>query len=631
MESEATIYDELHKRIARWLSERGIEKFEMEHKGDVVKVIVNGEEVAEVKMRIVENRVIYKTEGKWVDEDAERILELINKVKKGEAKPYQIRALLVTDGGYKAKKKEIYAGTTSVIQAILYKQFGMEIYYGGQSDLTKNGLKPILMAHLGGEEGAKVVDMIKADLENGIKALEDRKRRMDLLLKALTFLNQVEISIIHANKETGKNWNDITKIKKILEKRIKMFLTKLRLGKGGEVCLVDCNDGKLTLTYEYESYARIIAPLLYYIGKDASPDEVMKFLAYIVLFDGYTSGQVSLVAGNFSAKKKQLPLDIYDKLVLYMLVLAKYNIAVKRLYIGKNRFEISFDPEYVIRMFMVTWNEVSELLGWAEKYAKSRDHVFRKLKHIKLRIAKPNIIEIAGVKINIWLGTVKKGKSQKLLIRYHPKSMESLDRVVKVLKDAGFEEGLHFTIKIPKNGKPGYVHLRIPTGLWRLVELSKAGVNWAERTLKQLRDIAKERGFELLEEYLKPAMEAETIDPKGMSIEYPEKRIKATVKDIKMEWRRGVWPKIIVIYEIDGKEKSFNIIWRIMKNRGIYKQIYANVWLNEERGVVLAALTGDESLKKKKGTAMLTAKHLLALVRFKGIGWNLLKWYITQK
>ena len=55
--------------------------------------------------------------------------------------------------------------------------------------------------------------------------------------------------------------------------------------------------------------------------------------------------------------------------------------------------------------------------------------------------------------------------------------------------------------------------------------------------------------------------------------------------------------------------------------------VQAGVKLNyDAKAAVLAALVGDESIKGKK-KAMLTAKHLFALARYKGIGWELLRWY----
>ncbi|MEM0463913.1 PaRep2b protein [Pyrobaculum sp.] len=55
-------------------------------------------------------------------------------------------------------------------------------------------------------------------------------------------------------------------------------------------------------------------------------------------------------------------------------------------------------------------------------------------------------------------------------------------------------------------------------------------------------------------------------------------------------------------------------------------RVIACMKLNYEKAAVLAALTGDESLRGKK-RATLTAKHLFAMARIKGVGWGLLRWY----
>ena len=41
---------------------------------------------------------------------------------------------------------------------------------------------------------------------------------------------------------------------------------------------------------------------------------------------------------------------------------------------------------------------------------------------------------------------------------------------------------------------------------------------------------------------------------------------------------------------------------------------------------MLAVLTSDESIKGEEKVT-LTAKHLFALARYRGIGWDLLWWY----
>ncbi|AAL63077.1 paREP2b [Pyrobaculum aerophilum str. IM2] len=49
--------------------------------------------------------------------------------------------------------------------------------------------------------------------------------------------------------------------------------------------------------------------------------------------------------------------------------------------------------------------------------------------------------------------------------------------------------------------------------------------------------------------------------------------------------------------------------------------------LNDEKALVLAALLGDGAIREKRGSITLTARHLLALAKYKGAGWELLRWY----
>jgi len=206
---------------------------------------------------------------------------------------------------------------------------------------------------------------------------------------------------------------------------------------------------------------------------------------------------------------------------------------------------------------------------------------------------------------------------------YQPRSANAFDAAVKALKDAGFEEGVHFIAKRPEGGERGYIRLRIPTGLWRLEELRRLGVDWADKALKRLEEIAKARGFSnLLEEYLRPAMEAETVDPRGLVVDDAERGLKAVVRGVRVE-REGGRPRVVVEYEVGGDVTSFSFIWGVRKGGGIV----AGLDLNDEKALMMTALLGDKAIMGKKGHMTLSAKHLFALARLRGIGWELLRWY----
>ncbi|WP_309544141.1 PaRep2b protein [Pyrobaculum aerophilum] len=135
--------------------------------------------------------------------------------------------------------------------------------------------------------------------------------------------------------------------------------------------------------------------------------------------------------------------------------------------------------------------------------------------------------------------------------------------------------------------------------------------------------MAKARGLpELVEEYLKPAIEAETVDPRGLVVEEAERGIKAVIRDVRV-MREGGRPRVIVEYEVNGVTKSFSFIWGVT-TRG---RVIAGVNLNDERALALAALLDDETIRGKRNVVTLYAKHLFALARLKGVGWELLSWY----
>lgn len=80
-------------------------------------------------------------------------------------------------------------------------------------------------------------------------------------------------------------------------------------------------------------------------------------------------------------------------------------------------------------------------------------------------------------------------------------------------------------------------------------------------------------------------------------------------------------------YEVRDEAKSFSFAWDVRTGG----RVKANVRLDYEKAAVLAALTGDESLRGREGIVTLTAKHLFAMAKIKGAGWGLLRWYAGVK
>ncbi|MEM3836071.1 PaRep2b protein [Pyrobaculum sp.] len=751
---DAERWETLLARLAYWLGERGVEKA-VARRGrseggavkDAVEIVVDDAVVAEVEARAVkeEGKVVFSVRGEWAREEGEKAAGLANEVEPGGAEGFELRALLATDGGYKADSK-VYATTTSPLQAALYRRFGMGVEYGGMGYLTEEGFKPLLAASLSKEKGgAEVVEAIKRDLEEGLETLlDDAELRKELKAKALRLLGEIDISIRGVDKSTEEGRRKAEEARRRIEERIVKFLSELRLGEDGAVCLVDCKFGEPALTYRHEPYARVVAPLVHYIASDAPEEEVAKFLAYAILFDGHVrTGEVYLALGNFRVDddRKRLPLDMYDKIALYVVLAAKYGVGVRRVYVREGEARLYLDLKYAARAFVAAWGRLSALLRWGGEQG-LRDHVFKKLEgvrryvedyadkikieyalqgnkatvvfrdergdevarinirwdgkslhayfdgskesaerlasilnalgadaeakkyggrwHVELTTgsiaairraewleavrslvealhasgvidggrkeellrelaAGPNVVEIAGVEFSVWSEEAA-GRPKSLVIKYQPSSTKAFEAAVEALREAGLVEGVHFTAKRPEGGERGHIYIKMPAGLWRLEELRRAGAGWADRALRRLEEIARARGFyDVLDEYLRPAREAETVDPEGLVVEV-NRGVEAVIKNVKMEWEDDK-PKVVVEYEVDGEAKSFFFTWGVA-NTG---KIRASVWLDEEKATVLAVLANDESIRGRKGTATLTARHLFALARHKGIGWELLR------
>ena len=752
---------EIVARTAEWLHKMGIERFALRRNGDVVEIVV-GKAVAVVETKAIrEGGVAFEAVGEWARAYAEDAVKRLGKVEKGEAEPYQVRALLATDGSYDATSNAVYAGTTSLVQAARLKRLGFEAYPSERVSLTMDGPKPELYAALSGDGARRVIGLVKEDLKGGVKRLRgDVGLRSRLLAEALELLGKVAISVQGIDEETEEGRRIVEEEREKIADRIKKFLNELRLGEGGRVCLAGCQFGEKTLTVEHESYARFVAPFIHYIAADAPREEVMKFVAELILYDGSMSlDYVYLAVGNFHVgdRSKALPLDVYDKLALFLIFAAKYGVGVKEVYIIQTSDNadaakkagmtiIYFDREYAAEILAEAWaglhvdwrfggeqlyadhlfRKLEKVRGYVEEWVENvkiehvvrgdkatvffKDEADREIAHINLRWdgeglhadfggskekaerlaailnvlgadvetkeysgkwfvqlytdsitairrkewldavralvealyergviddekkeellreieAGPNVIEIAGVELSVKVAEaeIKSGKSMNFVILYKTTSPTAFDQAVNALKAAGFEEEAHFTAKRPEGKEEGHIYLKKPAGLWKLVELEKQGVEWAEKALDKLEEIAKARGFyDLLERYLKPAKTAGTVDPRGMVVEDKERGIRAVIKDVKLEWENGR-PRITIEYEASGHKQSFYFTWG---KKG--DEIRAKVNLNYERAAVLAALTGDEKLKGKRGSRNLTTKHLLAFAKYKGVGWELLWWY----
>lgn len=255
--------------------------------------------------------------------------------------------------------------------------------YAGYGSLTKEGLKPKIHAWLSPEKDAnEIIEKIKEYLELDSRALYDNaKLRQMLKDETLNLLGQINITTHGVREGSEDAQQKAEELRAIIRKRIENFLTSLKLGEGNSVCIVDCKSGEEKLTYENEPNARIMAPLLHFLARDVPENNVLRFLTFTILFDGHVKqDQVLLTIGHTHVmkKEKQLPIDIYDKVALYLILAAKYGVEVKGIYFTKKAAMIYFDIGYAKKMFTATWDDLSELLRWGKELG-IRDRIYKKV------------------------------------------------------------------------------------------------------------------------------------------------------------------------------------------------------------------------------------------------------------
>jgi hypothetical protein len=167
--------------------------------------------------------------------------------------------------------------------------------------------------------------------------------------------------------------------------------------------------------------------------------------------------------------------------------------------------------------------------------------------HVELRNALAEIVEKArgngwvdAGKAEGWLEKLERGRvlmegwpeyhvglvEGALRVRFSSTSPDSIEREMQRLRQMGLEEGKHFTVKMPEEGREGYVYIR-REGLERAAKLSVRGKDEQQRRLaadfvKYILQRAEDEGKEVCEK-------AQKIIEEGMS------RGPLTLKDFEME------------------------------------------------------------------------------------------------
>ncbi|NYR16575.1 hypothetical protein [Pyrobaculum arsenaticum] len=80
------------------------------------------------------------------------------------------------------------------------------------------------------------------------------------------------------------------------------------------------------------------------------------------------------------SEKKRLPMDIYDKIALYIALAAKYGVEVKGIYVREGEVQIRLKPEDAARIFAAEWYLFSQMLRVGMALDISADHVLKNAK-----------------------------------------------------------------------------------------------------------------------------------------------------------------------------------------------------------------------------------------------------------
>jgi hypothetical protein len=232
-----------------------------------------------------------------------------------------------------------------------------------------------------------------------------------------------------------------------------------------------------------------------------------------------------------------------------------------------------------------------------------------------------------------------------LVVRYRSTNPESIERIAEELRKMGLEEERHFTVKMPKGGKAGYVRVLregLERAAWLSVHGSKGQRELAADFVDLILDRAEEKGGAVHEKALEVVDRGREVgslrltDIKGAEVFVGGKRHVVTVLG------GGAQPegsnsgktllRITITAEIDGVRGEYTITF------GRYGKINAAVgraYIREEGGAerfsaLIKALTGEEpgAYEGRDGTIMIVCsrKHLDGFARYAELADAIRRW-----
>ncbi len=202
-----------------------------------------------------------------------------------------------------------------------------------------------------------------------------------------------------------------------------------------------------------------------------------------------------------------------------------------------------------------------------------------------------------------------------LMVKFGSTNPDNIEREMQRLRQMGLEEGKHFTVKMPEEGRDGYVHVR-REGLERAARLSVRGKDEQQRRLaaefvKHILERAKEEGKEVYEkarEIIEEGKARGSLTLKGFEKEVEVEGKKHVVKVLGggAEFDEGRSGKkllrIRITAEVDGVRRDYTITYsRLGRDKAAVGRAYAKAdapggrEADAERfSALIKALTGKE-------------------------------------
>jgi hypothetical protein len=306
--------------------------------------------------------------------------------------------------------------------------------------------------------------------------------------------------------------------------------------------------------------------------------------------------------------------------------------------------------------------EIWRVVATTDSLANGRKELRDAIAEIIMKAAKNGWVD--KKKAERWLEKLERGRVLKegwpkynvrldhhgaLLVRFGSTNPVSIEREAQRFREMGLEEGKHFTVKMPEEGRGGYV-LMLKEGLRRAAWLSVHGEGEQRELAAGLVNYILQRAekagkevYEKVKEIVEEGMSRGSLTLKGLEkkveVNGKEYVVKIIDGDSKLEERHGGRKllKIWIIAEVDGVRSEYTITYgRYSRNKAV-GYAYAKGDAPEVReadaerfAAVVKALTGREPgvYLRSDGRIMMECYegHLEGFTRYAELADDIEKW-----